>query len=355
MKTALAEQLAETGIRLKDYFGGETAACFEDPARELSALLRSCGVYDLGWRAWILVSGEDRVRWLNGMVTNNVKDLQPDQGNYNFVLSAQGRIQADLFVYRRGEQFLIETDRAQSEGLLALLDRFIIMDDVALRDAGDALTAIGVAGPGAESSLQAVGLAPPPNPLVATDATWSGRRVTVVRQPARLVPQFEVWIEPKDVLALWDALRASGALPVGCEALETLRVLSGVPKVGPDIRGKDLPQETEQRHAIAFGKGCYVGQEIVERIHARGILHRTFTGFVLAGTAAPGTKIEAEGKPVGELTSVAAVPRDGSSTLLGMGYIRREMAGPGATVTIGDTTATVAPLPFRFQDRGPHE
>ncbi|MBI2682066.1 MAG: folate-binding protein YgfZ [Acidobacteriales bacterium] len=350
MKTALTEKLAATGAPIKDYFGGETASRFGDTASELAALNGGCGVYDLGWRGKILVTGEDRVRWLNGMVTNNINDLQPGHGNYNFVLSAQGRIQADMFAYQRGHHIVVDTDRSQVESLIALLDRFIIMDDVELADATEKLTAIGATGPRALTVLRAAGFDPPEALLTLADSVWNSTGISIVRKTLDPVSTFEIWSAPENAAALWDALVAAGARPVGAESLEMFRVLSGVPKVGPDIRNKDLPQETEQKQAIAFGKGCYIGQEIVERIHARGILHRTFTGFVLDAAAAPGAKVESEGKPVGELTSIVAVPRDGSSTLLGLGYIRREVAAPGVRVKIGDTTATVAPLPFRFQD-----
>ncbi|MCU1311834.1 MAG: glycine cleavage protein aminomethyl transferase, partial [Candidatus Angelobacter sp.] len=118
-KTSLAEKIEATGgaAKLGEYSGAETVARFGDAKAEFAAITTSCGVYDLGWRGKIIVTGEDRSRWLNGMVTNNIKDLPLNSGDYNFLLNAQGRIQGDMYVYNRGEYLLIDTERSQVEHL----------------------------------------------------------------------------------------------------------------------------------------------------------------------------------------------------------------------------------------------
>ena len=139
----------------------------------------------------------------------------------------------------------------------------------------------------------------------------------------------------------------AGARPVGSEALEWHRIVSGIPRYGVDIRERDLPQETEQARALNFNKGCYVGQEIVERIRSRGAVHRKFAGFLAAGTAeiTPGSKILVAEKEVGEITSAASLRLAGSAKTVALGYIRREVGVPGREVTIGTARATVVPLP----------
>jgi len=143
-------------------------------------------------------------------------------------------------------------------------------------------------------------------------------------------------------------LLAAGALPVGSEALEMLRIVSGTPRYGVDIRERDLPQETEQARALNFNKGCYVGQEIVERIRSRGAVHRKFTGFVAEGAAqiTAGTKIVAVEKEVGEITSSACLQLRAGSKTVALGYIRREVGVPGREVMIGGAKATVVQLPI---------
>ena len=132
--TPLAEALKHAHPQpLRQYRGAESVSSFSNPADELAALLSNAGVFDLGWRQLIRCTGEDRVRWLNGMVTNFVGNLEENAGCYAFVLNAQGRIQGDLDIYRRADSVWLETDASQIEALSAFLDHYIIMDDVDAR------------------------------------------------------------------------------------------------------------------------------------------------------------------------------------------------------------------------------
>jgi folate-binding protein YgfZ len=353
-RTALAEKLADEGLPLKNYRGADTVEVFSDPRDEFEAVRSSTGVYDLGWRSKLVLTGNDRVRWLNGMVTNNVRDLPVNRGVYSFVLNAQGRILGDLYAYNRGEYLLVDTDRCQLEPMRELFDKFIIMDDVELTKIDDKLSGIGLAGPGAneiladitrEHALFTNGL----EPLQVFDTTWAiNFGYSIVRSDFPLVPAYELWLAPEHIGTVWNRLTISGATPVGFEALELLRVAAGIPRYGTDIRDRDLPQETEQRRALNFNKGCYVGQEIVERIHSRGAVHRMFTGFKFAQEQLPppGSKIQADGKEVGEITSVAAVPCDGGQGYVALGYIRREAGTPGKTVDVAGVPAVVTAPPL---------
>src|SRR5580692_9478376 len=148
-------------LRVGAYRGTETAACFTTPGQEFSALLGGCGVYDLGYRARISLTGGDRVRWLNGMVTNNIRDLAVGRGLYAFLLSPQGRILGDMFVYNPGEALIVETDRSQVEKIVATFEHYIIMDDVELMNDSERQTAIGLAGPKASAILNKAGIEVP--------------------------------------------------------------------------------------------------------------------------------------------------------------------------------------------------
>src|SRR5215471_9096711 len=121
---------------------------------EFHNLLCCCGIYDLGWRARIRVAGGHRVRWLNGMISNNVRDLHPGRGVYAFILNPQGHIQGDLYAFNRGDSFLLDTELAQREKILQWLRRYIIADDVQLVDISDELTAIGLTGPDSRKTIQ---------------------------------------------------------------------------------------------------------------------------------------------------------------------------------------------------------
>jgi folate-binding protein YgfZ len=347
--STLHEKLASA--RMGEYRGAATAADFGDVRAEFEALVSRCGVYDLGWRAKISITGGDRVRWLNGMVTNNVRDLAIAHGVYAFLLNPQGHILADLYACNRGDSLLVDTDQSQLQKVLDTFDHYIIMDDVGVANVSDKLTAVGVAGPSARAVLRTAGIEfADLQPLQFVGLSWRQIGLTLVRADSPGVESYELRLAPEQVASSWEALVSAGAKPVGTSALELLRIACGIPRYGQDIRERDLPQETEQQRALHFSKGCYIGQEIVERIRSRGSVHRMFTGFMVEGPLpSPGTKIQMDGKDVGEITSVASLPAktgQAPSLPVALGYIRRESAAAGKPLTAGDSRLTLAHLPF---------
>lgn len=288
----------------------------------LDAALSAVAVAPAALTGWVRATGSDRVRWLNGMVTNSVQALEPGQGAYTFLLNAQGRIQGDAMVWADTDELLLQTSASQTAPMIEMLDRFIIMDEVELADASNTLFGVRVVGPQAAETLQAMGLTVPDTTDRWIATQWMGHSVRVQSLHAPLVPRYELWASSAQVAQeLIDTLLARGAVHAGDADLEALRVLEGTPLYGTDIRDRDLPQETGQMRALHFNKGCYLGQEIVERIRSRGNVHRTFHAFELHGEIpAAGAALEAEGKPVGELTSFAQV----HGRTYALGFIRRE-------------------------------
>jgi folate-binding protein YgfZ len=312
----------------------------------LPVLLEGAGFCPVTDRAFLRITGSDATRWLNGMVSNSIQALEPGEGNYNFLLNAQGRIQGDATIYREpadgAPTFLLETDRTQLETIRQALDRFIIMDDVELTPVED-LSGVLVAGPQALSIVMALGTANDRAAACSADAQtprsqtinlkqtiYNGAPVWLIQAFSPLVPRFEIWSDPSTLASIVAELGDSQASPVSETELEWLRLLEGRPQYGVDIRNtetaKDLPQETAQAHALHFAKGCYLGQEIVERIRSRGQVHRRFTAFRLTGEL-PATlpaPLQAGGKPAGELTSAGLVPLAEGPVLVALGYVRQE-------------------------------
>jgi folate-binding protein YgfZ len=317
---------------------------------EFRALTLTCGLFDLSSRVKLQLTGKDRVRWLNGMVTNKVRDLALGQGVYAFLLNPQGHILGDLYAFNLGERILVDTDASQRDKVLGTFDHYIIMDDVEVADVSDTLSVIGIAGPAASPTLASAGFdLPPLRPLQIVELSWRGHAVSIVRGDKEGYPSFQCWIAPAAAQQLREALVAAGASSVGQNALELYRISLGIPRYGQDIRERDLPQETEQAHALNFNKGCYIGQEIVERIRSRGSVHRSFTGFLVNGPPpSPGTKIQSQtkDKEVGEVTSSAVIPTSGGEQTIALGYIRKEAASAGNEVQIAESTAIVTPPPF---------
>jgi folate-binding protein YgfZ len=344
----LQDKLASSGARMGSYRGAETPDTFGNTAAEFDALLRGAAVFDISWQTKLKISGRDRTRWLNGMITNNIRDLEPGRGVYAFILTAQGHNQGDLTAYNRGEYFLATTDREQAPKVTAMLQKYIIMDKVVIEDISETLVSIGVAGPKAAEALAKAGTSVSQLETgQVVDSVWQELAISIARNTHPLMDGYEISLSPENVEKLWDALIAAGATAVGSDALEMYRIARGVPRYGLDLRERDLTQETGQEHALNFNKGCYIGQEIVERIRARGNVHRTLIGFELHGEPPqPGTKIRANDKDVGEITSATRLPH--SERTLAIGYLRREVATAGTTVQAGEQSATVKSLPFDF-------
>ncbi len=269
--TPLAASLAgpPADAALTPYQGVLTPQHLDAPDAEMTAIFSGAAVHDLGWLRRVSVRGEDRSRWLSGMVTNAVETLPDNSGAYNLILNAQGRIQGDCYVWRDGDSLELELTVQQAEPLLAHLDRFIIMDDVELAPV-EGISALGLAGPRAAEILNKVGIETLPEPMRVIHGQIDAIPVKVFGGYAPLVPHFTVWAAADAIPALWAALRNAGAVPAGSAAVETLRIVEGIPAFGVDIQSRDLAQETAQDRALNFSKGCYLGQDIVERIRSRG-------------------------------------------------------------------------------------
>lgn len=325
-----------------------------DPQRELEALLKTAGVAPLTSAGWIKVTGPDRLRWLNGMVTNSVQDLATGNGCYNLLLNAQGRIQGDGYVFAESNHLLFETGRSQLAALTTLLDRFIIMDDVELEDVTFASAGLLLAGPDARAILRSLNLeAPAVHTQTLTRLDWRSKQVVLIGAYSPLVPRFEIWSEAALIAEVAAVLADMSVTECSPDALELLRIIEGTPLFGVDIRDRDLPQETGAVRALHFSKGCYLGQEIVERIHSRGSVHRTFQGFSLEGVAAlPGAVLRFDDRSVGELTSIANFPTVSGAEHLqsisqfALGYIRREALAQSKPIRYAGGTAHPTSLPF---------
>jgi folate-binding protein YgfZ len=334
--------ISAPALELAEYRGALTPVQFDAREREIEALMTGAAVHDLGWLRRVAVRGEDRFRWLSGMVTNTVNDLPQHSGAWNLVLNAQGRIQGDLWVWRDEDELELEIAADQYDKLLAHLDHFIIMDDVELASL-EGETAIGLTGPLAGEALGRLGFPVLDEPLTQMRTEWTGFNVRIRRSYGALAAHYELWTAPAAIEALWKALIADGALAVGSAALEAFRIAEGIPVYGVDIIERDLPQETAQMRALHFNKGCYLGQEIVERIRSRGNVHRHLRPLELIGPPpAAGTELFPDGaretgKSIGHIASAAELPLLARKRVFALGMIRAEAeaAGPDFTYSAG--------------------
>jgi folate-binding protein YgfZ len=350
LATTLATSLAHVGapLELQAYRGVLTPRELDAAERETAALISAAAVHDLGWLRRVAVRGEDRFRWLSGMVTNTVNDLGTNAGAWNLVLNAQGRIQGDLYVWREGDKLELEIAADQYERLLPHLERFIIMDDVELAPLSED-SALGLSGPLADSVLVRLGLPALTELMTCARAAWNGNDVRVVRGYGALAPHYELWVRTALMPALWRALIEAGATPVGVATLDAFRIAEGIPAYGIDIAERDLPQETSQMRALHFSKGCYLGQEIVERIRSRGNVHRHLRQLESTGPVpAAGTElITNAGAIAGQITSAAELPLPDGNRIFALGMMRgeAELHNQPFTYNAGTATGTAHIMP----------
>ena len=365
--TPLATLLASAARppRLVEYRGTLTPQELDAPATETAALAAGAAVHDLGWMRRVAVRGEDRFRWLSGMVTNMVNDLEPNSGAWNLVLNAQGRIQGDLTVWREGYEspqheqeaaagdasLYLEIAADQYERLMAHLEHFIIMDDVELvpigMEPGAEETALGLAGPQADEVLERMGLPTLSEPMTCTRVEWNGLDLRIFRGHGTLTPHYELWTPVAGVIRLWRTFSTAGAVLVGTNALEAFRIAEGIPVFGIDMVERDLPQETSQTRALHFNKGCYLGQEIVERIRSRGSVHRHLRQLELEGPVPEaGTEPMLNDAAAGTITSAAELKLAAGSRVFALGMLRAETEArnEALTYTVGAATGTARVL-----------
>ena len=280
---------------------------------------------NLNGRGKIRMTGEDRARLLHAMTTNHIQQLQPGRGCYAFFLNAQGRILGDVNVLCRPDSFLLDTEPETKDKLHGHLDAFIIADDVALEDLTPAMATIALEGPRASEVLRAVAAPVPESPY--DNLEWGSRLVAKLSYTGS--DGFFILAPDQEGDALIAALESAGAVAADLAAFETVRLEHGRPRYGPDISERYLAQEANQMHALHFQKGCYLGQEIVERVRSRAQIHRRLHPVLIETDRVPepGTKLTAGEKPAAEITSAAFSPALGKVAALA--YVRIEFERPG--------------------------
>ncbi|HLY20802.1 MAG TPA: glycine cleavage T C-terminal barrel domain-containing protein [Bryobacteraceae bacterium] len=297
---------------------------------------------DLSARGRIYAAGEDRARLLHAMVTNHVLQLKPGDGCYAFFLNAQGHIQADVNLLCLADRFLLDTEPETRARVFSHLDKYIIADDVVLDDVTGPLTSLALEGPRAEAVMQAAG-APAPQ---ADYAHVMCERAIIQRAAVTGAPGFRIFLPEGEKAAWIGRLESAGAVHATAEEARTVRLEHGRPRYGDDIFDNTLPQETQQMHAVHFTKGCYLGQEIVERIRSRGHVNRLLVKLEIDGTEPlpPGTTVMAHADSAagaGEVTSSAFSPALGK--VVALGYVRAQWAAAGTALRAGGRIATVRP------------
>jgi glycine cleavage system T protein len=359
MKNSFAAWHTTHGARWTDDRGVELPESFTDVAEEYRAVRTCVGLIDASFRTQVRMSGEDRVGFLQGMLSNDVKSLKPGGGCAAALLTEQGRIVADLRVYALETEFLLDVDVRIKDSMINALSRFIIADDVELEDLSATQTTLALQGPLAARALATVAVMTPlAKEFDHQEAMIAGVSVRVVRVSETGEEGYEILAPREQAELVWQALWQAGASlglrPIGHAALNSLRIEAGIPWYGVDMDEGRIVLEVGLEHAISFKKGCYLGQEVVERASARGHVNRKLSGLIvqLGDSSDPlptqNDKLFHGEQEVGWITSVAWSPRLGCA--IALGYVRREHLAAGTQLRIDrqgkPMIAEVTTLPF---------
>ena len=320
---------------------------------QAAAVRRAAGLFPLTGRGLLCVEGKDRLRWLDGMVTNDMAALEagPERsGCFAALLTRKGRIVADLPVLLRPAALWLETAADAVEPVRTTLERFIVADDVALRDASGEVERLALEGPAAPAILEsALGAPLALAPEACAEVELAGVTLLVAAFGWSGAPAFQLLAPTGSADALAACLEGVGAahglVRAGEEALEILRIEAGIPRLGAELDEDVLPAEARLERAISTTKGCYTGQEIVARLASRGHVNHLLVGLRCAGAQPPpvGAELFAEGRRIGEVTSACVSPAAGA---IALGYVRRPLDAPGTRVEVDGGEARVSALPF---------
>jgi folate-binding protein YgfZ len=372
------------GCQVVDHYGEALA--------EHNALRESAGVLDLSFRSRICLTGADRVRFLRGQVTNDVKRLRPGEGCYAALVTAKGKMESDLNIHCLQDELLLDFEPGMTTAVTARLEKYIVADDVQVVDVAPHYGLLSVQGPKAETVISNLHLfeqlpAKPFQSVKASDAvlgeiylvnvarldrklqgaagsalTASGLNVGngahgVTRPTSAVSKGFDLFVPTAALGAVMDKLIAAarevGGRECGWWAFETARIEAGIPRFGADMDDTNIPVECGiENRAVSYNKGCYIGQEVINRIHTIGHVNRELRGLRLADglkeLPVKGDKLLKDGKEVGYVTSAAKSPALGAN--IALGYVRREANQVGCKLVLqsqsGESTAEIVELPF---------
>jgi folate-binding protein YgfZ len=313
------------------------------------------GVIDRSDLARIVISGQDRGSYLNGLLTNDTASLRAGEGCYSAYLTPQGRMIADMWVYELGDVMLMTLGRDVKDLVLARLDQFIFSEDVQLGDVTDTFAHVAVVGPLAARTVAAVlGLGEADRLASLGEhgslrAAFAGTPAIVLRVSDLGAPGFDVLVDAHQSSALLEALGGAGAEGVDAESADVLRVEAGLPKFHRDMDEDTIPLEAGlETRAISMTKGCYVGQEVIVRVLHRGHgrVARRLVGLTFDGDRVPagGSPVHAGDREVGRVTS--AVRSVALKKPIALAYLHRDFTDPGHRVTVDGADAMVTALPF---------
>jgi folate-binding protein YgfZ len=325
---------------------------FGDSASEYESVVKSVGLFDLADRAMLQFTGDDRLSYLQGMLSNDLRLLKLFEGQHAAILTQQGKVIADVRVLCSLNSYYLDFWEPLKDKILNHLTRYLVADDVEIHDPNEQWKMVSLQGPKAQAMLDRL-FADAELPAQANChgmVQFDGSPVCLVRADRSGFDGFDLVAQSSQLVALAQRLIELGAAWVGAQAQNILRLEAGMPRYGSDFSDDNLLLEVGLDDAVSFSKGCYLGQEVIERIRSRGHINKKLCGMLLDGDspATAGDILSAAGKEVGQITS--SVKSIALQRPIALGYVNKDFIAPGTKLSVhrngGETAATVTERPI---------
>ncbi|HTX21478.1 MAG TPA: aminomethyltransferase family protein [Candidatus Aquilonibacter sp.] len=348
------------GAKFSELNGAEIVADYGDWPAEHKALRENAGVLDLSFRSRICLIGNDRARFLHGQVTNDVKKLRAGEGCYAAIVTAKGKMESDLNIFNLPDELLLDFEPGLTGKISARLEKFIVADDVQIVNAAPHYGLLSVQGPNAGEIVRVLNLFPEIparqfGSLKISNATLG--EIYLANNPRLGTSGFDFFVPNNSLGAVADKLIAAakriGGRAAGWTAFETARIETGIPRFGADMDETNIPLECGiEDRAVSYNKGCYIGQEVINRIHSIGHVNKELRGLRLANDLKTlprkHDKLFFTDKEAGHITSAVKSPALNANVALG--YVRRDANQFGTELILktaaGESAAKIAELPF---------
>jgi folate-binding protein YgfZ len=318
--------------------GNDYVASYGSTEAEYLALTRDAALIDLSFRSRICLLGADREKFLHGQVTNDILRLPAGHGTYAALVTAKGKLEADLFIYKLQEELLLDFESGLTQKVIDRLSKYVIAEDVQIIDVAPHYNLLSVQGPKSAALLGAASLGVPlPEKMFQwTKSTGPAGDLHLMRNSRFGLSGFDLFIPNADTISVAKKLAAT-IKPAGLDACEISRIENGIPRFGVDMDESNLAPEALHENAISYAKGCYIGQEVIARIRTYGQVSKALRLLRLPSELehlpARGEKLFKGDKEVGFITSAMLSPKHGGKVALG--YVRKEANAPGETLTLG--------------------
>jgi folate-binding protein YgfZ len=331
------------GARLQE---GRIPLSYANPTEEYWAIRNHSGMVDLSHIGLLRVTGRDRLAFLNGLLTNEILKMKEGTGIRSALLNTKARVLADLYLYAREDDLLVDTGDVPGANVRDILERFIITEDVQVRDVTSEFVHLTLQGQQAAEKVRDL--------FGTTFADMSPLKhkmlgpTMIVSRDRTSQSGYDVILPSDESEAIWQGLLLKGVTPVGLDALEILRLEAGYPRYGVDVDENTIILEAGYRDAISFTKGCYLGQEVVARATHIGRVNKNLVQFRTESDHVPSakSKMVASGKEAGYVTSAAFSP--GLKVVVGLGYAQRDFAKEGTKLLVESDKGPLATIITRL-------